>query len=340
MENKPENISNELLAAFLCGELDDSGRATVEEWIAASDENRVAFNAFRRIWDLSALPANEMIAVDTASAWEKLSARISLAEEVESVTPVRRLWEERKFWLRVAAVFIPVALGSLFFFQKWTHPPMQHFSSGDAIKTLTFPDGSVSQVNRNSQMDYPGHFTGTNRRVRLSGQAAFDVIKIPGKTFLVEAGLLRVRVLGTRFTIDAVAANDSQQVWVQSGKVAVYANRAGEFSDSLILLPGEKAVYIQSLKTFSKENFSTENDLFWQTRILKFRNSPLKEVFRRIEKEYRIHIEVQSPEILELPLTTTFENLPPNAVMDIIAGSLKLKISKRENDFIVHGLED
>lgn len=61
---------------------------------------------------------------------------------------------------------------------------------------------------------------GKERRVRLTGEAFFDVYKDPKKSFIVEAKDLEVQVYGTAFTVkDNV--NGGTSVSLLRGSVAV-----------------------------------------------------------------------------------------------------------------------
>jgi transmembrane sensor len=90
-------------------------------------------------------------------------------------------------------------------------------------ETRTLEDGSVIELNHGAAVAV--HFTNDQRRVRLTrGEAHFVVTKDPARPFVVSAGDLAVKAVGTAFAVRlGTAAID---VMVTEGRVAVAANDA------------------------------------------------------------------------------------------------------------------
>jgi len=80
---------------------------------------------------------------------------------------------------------------------------------------------------------------GYQRRMRLTGNARFQVKADPTHPFIVETGLLRVKVLGTVFRIRSNA--DSALVLLDTGGILAATDR-----DSVVLHPGEMAIVYAS----------------------------------------------------------------------------------------------
>lgn len=81
---------------------------------------------------------------------------------------------------------------------------------------LTLTDGSVVELNHGGKIETD--FTEATRRVRLvRGEAHFTVVKNPARPFLVEAGGVAVRAVGTAF--DVKHATGAVEVLVTEGKV-------------------------------------------------------------------------------------------------------------------------
>ena len=69
--------------------------------------------------------------------------------------------------------------------------------------TVILDDGTKVKLNQNSKLVYPGTFNGKNRKVALSGEAYFEVLHDEKSPFLVDAGVYTVKVLGTKFNVEA-----------------------------------------------------------------------------------------------------------------------------------------
>lgn len=102
---------------------------------------------------------------------------------------------------------------------------------------LTLPDGTHVWLNAESQLQYPSKFTGSDRKVRLSGEAYFEVHHDPYHPFVVETSYLSTTVLGTEFNVRAYTQKDADVVLV-NGRVAVGLTGSNK---QQILAPGQKA---------------------------------------------------------------------------------------------------
>lgn len=82
----------------------------------------------------------------------------------------------------------------------------------------TLPDGSVVEIYPDSKIKYNSLVWNFERKVSMEGTAKFNVVKSES-TFLVQAGKLKVKVLGTIFKI--AESNSSTQVDCFEGRVEV-----------------------------------------------------------------------------------------------------------------------
>ncbi len=73
---------------------------------------------------------------------------------------------------------------------------------GSKIANLTLSDGTVVFLNSASSLKYPVAFTGTERRVEITGEVYFEVAKDASKKFIVTAGGITTEVVGTHFNMN------------------------------------------------------------------------------------------------------------------------------------------
>ena len=87
---------------------------------------------------------------------------------------------------------------------------------------LILNDGTRVWMNSKSELSYPVAFGENVRRVRLSGEAYFEVTKDSVRPFIVEVDRgFEVKVLGTHFNIKAYDTDDSYETTLVEGKVQV-----------------------------------------------------------------------------------------------------------------------
>ena len=88
---------------------------------------------------------------------------------------------------------------------------------------LVLSDGTKVWMNSASELQYPVVFGKESRRVRLSGEAYFEVTKDSIRPFIVEVDRgFEVKVLGTHFNIKAYDTDDCYETTLVEGKVQVF----------------------------------------------------------------------------------------------------------------------
>ena len=117
-----------------------------------------------------------------------------------------------------------------------------------ALQKLDLPDGSVALLNTDSAIDTA--FTATERRVRIvRGEVFFTVAKDAARPFVVTAGTVAVRAVGTAFNVQR--HHGSVEVLVTEGRVRVtdaadgrslLPKRETEAVEPPLLAAGERAV--------------------------------------------------------------------------------------------------
>jgi ferric-dicitrate binding protein FerR (iron transport regulator) len=92
-------------------------------------------------------------------------------------------------------------------------------------------------MNADSQLEFPEHFSGARRTVRLTGEAYFEVAKDRKHPFVVESPYFTTTVLGTTFNVRAYSPSDASVALVE-GRVSVKPNAGGR---ALVMNPGQLA---------------------------------------------------------------------------------------------------
>ena len=91
-----------------------------------------------------------------------------------------------------------------------------------SIYTLALSDGSKVTLNSESKLSYPSQFEGQVRKVKLEGEAYFEIQKTADhKQFIVETDLQEIEVLGTKFNIKAFDFDDENFSTLAEGSVKV-----------------------------------------------------------------------------------------------------------------------
>ena len=203
-------------------------------------------------------------------------------------------------------------------------PEMIVASAGEEKQEFTLPDGSEVHLNVNSELSYPEKFRRNSRRVILSGEGFFKISRDPGRPFMVNIGSqATVEALGTSFNIESSDDSNEIRVQVVEGSVAFYAQEAEE--SRTILKMGDQAEFQNGNIRMSSN--PDPNFLSWQNGVLYFRQTPISEVVKQLEKHYDRDILLDKSISREITFTSTIDNQEIEDVLDEMSLVLELIIT-------------
>ena len=210
----------------------------------------------------------------------------------------------------------------------------------DADQLVKLPDGSTITLSKGSRMSYSKRLTmDPTRDVYLKGDGFFSVVKDKKHPFLVYAGGLVTRVVGTSFKISSRGADVS--VAVKSGKVAVYRMQESENDrkDDLLLTPNQKAVFSGEQNLIARKLVEAPAVLEGQEETLSFDyvETPVSKIFDSLEKAYGIRIVYDAETFSGCNMTIPFREEPFFTKLDIICRTIQAKYTVSGNDVVISG---
>lgn len=242
---------------------------------------------------------------DVAAGLGKLKAKM----RAETATPpkakvVELKKEGRRSWLKIAAAAAILIVGGWF---AWdlsnNNSNLQTLATTDISQSINLSDGSEVALNKNSQLQHPTEFAGTKRNVKLQGEAFFEVTKNPEMAFVIDAGDLEIKVLGTSFNVRNYANEDFAKITVRSGSVEV-SDKNGGFSK--ILKANDQLVFDKRRKTVRAiEKDEHLNDLAWWSGKLTFQKEKVSRIKEAIEQAYEVKLNFTNSEVLKCKYTIT-----------------------------------
>jgi len=209
-------------------------------------------------------------------------------------------------------------------------------SSAEVLQD-TLPDGSTVVLNSNTRLDVSRKFALTNRSVELTGEAFFEVNPDTGKPFIIKAGLGQIRVLGTLFHVKAYPDSDLE-VYVERGLVELSEvdSLTGQ-SLKIVLKSGERGVIRWGTREIRRAGDIIPDELFWANKKLIFLETRLSLVFDLLKKHYSAIIEVKDQAVLNCLLSATFTDESIDQILEVVAASFDLKLSRDKEKFIFNG---
>jgi ferric-dicitrate binding protein FerR (iron transport regulator) len=252
-----------------------------------------------------------------AEAKQALFAAIDQWEQ--SKTPVIPLYRNRWAWLSVAASVVLLVVFSWWFLQPVTY----HTAYGET-QTIALPDGSKVMLNANSEVRYKRWSGGEDREIWLKGEAYFKVTHTRNHArFTVHTQDVNVEVLGTSFNVCTRAKQT--RVILDEGKVKLSQQ---DKLTTLVMRPGDLVEVKGDMLKATPKQVNTAVYTAWKEGQLIFDRTPLEEIVQLLENNYGYEVQVQDPELLNLPFTYTLVGNDVDLLIHTIAESLELDISK------------
>lgn len=156
---------------------------------------------------------------------------------------------------------------------------------------INLPDGTKVWLNAASSLRYPVIFTGTERRVELTGEGYFEVSKDKHKRFIVSTEGQELSVFGTHFNINAYHDEPAIKTTLLEGSVKVSQTsrtHSAQPALSRFLNPGQQSIL--SAKTFEVRTVDTESAVDWKNGRFIFNNEDIKSAMRKLSRWYDIKV--------------------------------------------------
>lgn len=200
---------------------------------------------------------------------------------------------------------------------------------------MVLDDGTYVHLNYNTKLVYPNHFVGSERKVKLTGEAYFVVATDAKKRpFIVETANGDVHDYGTEFNVCTNREEGITSVVLVKGKVGVSSKHGKEY----LLKPGEKAD-LQPGRTPNINKVDINLYTSWNTGNFFFDGCTLDELMEVISHWHNMKVEFASEDIHEMRFTGSIDKYEPMAptlhAIENITG-LKLSIKKGNVILISH----
>jgi len=192
-------------------------------WADSDPENRRILDEVTRVWEMTGHKVS-IPEPDTQKEWLALMARIKAEEE----NPVRQIYRI-PYAVRMAAILIMTMTVGMYVMLRETGDvvtaefpqKLSVFATTDSVKWFYLPDGSEVWLNAHTTLHYDSSFI--QRKTWLEGEAFFQVVPKNNAPFVVEAGDIRVKVVGTSFNVKS-QHNGNTEVVVVTGRVEFAAS--------------------------------------------------------------------------------------------------------------------
>lgn len=265
-----------------------------------------------------------------------------LAEKQSESLPAER-W---RWWLAAAGLLVPVLLLTGYFslsdgtlarriMSKETRPSeIIRILGNNSLILLS--DGSRIWLRDSSIISYREDFTNqATRDVHLEGEAFFEVARDVRRPFIVHTSDVKIKVLGTSFSVKSYPADKTVETTLVSGKVHIeQSDEMGKRVGDIELKPNQKAVFYKESKVINVREITATQVASWKRSRLVFDGESISKVLQQLERWYDVDIHLNTNK-LGCKLTATIEKESLHDILNLLALShgVKYKIEGR-NVFI------
>lgn len=279
-------------------------QATLEEWLAGDTRRVGALARAQATW----------LRVERAKVFR--GAR-ELGE-----SPIERFRRKAVPCLSAAAMLLGLAI-AVWVWQGYTRTHLT--TATGEIRQVRLADGSQVTLGTRSRVSL--QYESRTRRVRLeSGEALFEVAKDANRPFIVQAGNVRVRAIGTAFDVRRRSDRDVE-VTVTDGTVDVWRETTNP--EPAVRLPAGRRTLVTAQEIAEPEELTAvqlARAVEWKTGMIDFNGRTLAEAAAELNRYNHQTIVIADAALASQRVVGRFQATDPRAFASAAAAMLNAHV--------------
>jgi len=279
-----ENIWSSI-SRKIAGESTEEDIRMVNEWLNEKPTNNNIYSKLVEMWNTEKLTSE-----NHESIFDSVKRRIAVHENL----PRRRFYTTTLF--KAAAVILLLLASNIAVYLLNQKPETEAVAwqeivvpRGNRMK-VTLPDSTFVWLNNESTLRYSTSFSRTNREIELSGEAYFDVRHDAENPFTVKIGEKQIKVLGTRFSVNAYPEDRYIETSLISGSVIFKNNTEIKGQTEFKLNPGNSIFYDKQNNSVSTQKIQTAYYDYWEKGVYAFKDERFEDLALKIKRIFNIEI--------------------------------------------------
>lgn len=319
-----------LLARYFGGNASKAEMQELESWMAESPTHQQEFDEMTQLFMKLAGPLKEMPTPNRVKAKAAFSAYINKSKQLDSQTTAPKRIQFSKKWMAIAAsiaLIISISIGI------WKTPNGEYevtVIAKSSPKHELLPDKTEIKLSGNSKITYSSNYGKKTKKLKLEGEAKFEVGHAGIGTLQVAAQETFIEDIGTTFTVNAYPDSNYVKVKVSKGQVHFFSKT----DNGLIINANETGIYDKKTKTFKILKLKLEQ-LIAKGMHVEFKGMVLREVIDIINKAYHVDVKLAEKSIGQRKITVMFDGESLDMVLDIIAETLDLKLHHENENYLL-----
>ncbi|MBF0647383.1 FecR family protein [Dysgonomonas sp. GY75] len=195
---------------------------------------------------------------------------------------------------------------------------------------LTLSDGTRIWINSDTRVVFPAEFKGDKREIFVDGEIYIDVQPDKQKPFIVRTNDIDIKVLGTKFNVQAYSSDIQKRIVLKSGSIKLFSETNNK---EILMQPNEMFELADGRGNITKVNADIYTS--WIDGIYICENERLDVILTRISRYYGVEISVDK----ESAALKCFGKLDlkdnPDKVMEVIKYIAPVKCVYNNNKYII-----
>lgn len=357
-----------LIGKKLSGEATPEELRELDELLQQNGAERYPVSLLEEIWQ-SQNPAK--LNEELENKWAAFEDKLNIAEEEENMEAARiaavEEEESRQKVIRFVKRVSWAVAASLVFGVIWFLAPRKTVSSRlsqivspkSGLSRIQLPDGTKVWLNSGSKLTYDANSYGTEfRKVSLTGEGFFDVVKDPQHPFIVTTPTISIRVLGTEFNLRSYANDVTSEAALVRGRIELTVLKNPE--KKIILKASEKLTVFnneQTAPTASPTNSNNETDevpmialsrihqaktdtlpseALWMENKLAFDAEDFESISEKLERRYNVTIVFENDDLKKLRFTGRFQNEPIDKALNALRTTINFHYKTEKNQIEIY----
>lgn len=312
---KEPNELDVLIGKFLTGEASPEEAMLLEDWMAESSENQSYFDQSSKAFGL----IEKEVSVN--DAWGNVYQVLGEKDKA----PIRKF---NFGWISSVAAVLIISIATFVYFQN-SKGENTIYTAADQQKEIELEDGTAVQLAVHSSLEMSSEYGKKNRSVTLKGSGYFSVKHSEKLPFIIDAGPIHIKDLGTKF--DVKTADDTIYVRVDEGMVVIYDNKGMKIT----LKANESAHYVISTGDLQLDILA--EDLKSAPKTILLDDQRLEDVINLLNKIYKSDIRIENPALNNCRITTEFLNEKLETVLMVISQTLEVTVKREGKVYWIKG---
>ncbi len=322
-----------LAVQYFEGSISPEAELLLFAFVKEADGNKNLFREWENEW-MQTAPMSEK----TERAWHQFNWRMRLREELQatdSQTPASYKIKSPGSFVRIAAVvalLVSLSIGGFMYLrQDDGYLYAVEAPYGEKSK-LTLRDGSVVWVNSGSKLFYAHTDFSSDIRVKLEGEAFFDVAKDSRRKFVVETSAYDIEVHGTRFNVTAYEDDPIVTTTLLEGSIQL--NRKDGQTQ---VKPGQSVIFDKNSGAMEIAEVDASDFGKWIENTIIYENISLGDLVKKLSRSYNVSIRLESDQLAEKRFNISLRNGETvTDVMRAIERILYVKVdSSATNNYVI-----